>query len=237
MTFSRIVLRPIAAALLIMAAGVYVEVPGPYRALTPRAFGLSEVAPGIFIDRPVRAPEFLPLIRRSEDLSAAFFGRSEVRPRYVLCTSGTCQNTFGFRAVGLTIGYHLVLIAPAGLNEQTLTHERVHVDLHALMGPLDLINPRFPTWFDEGLASFLAGDTFAWRPRTTRDADWVTAAWRLDDWLKLRKTRPVAELYSAARTLVAEIAARAGRDGLRQLVARVAGGADFDTEYRALIRR
>ncbi len=235
MSLSRLIIRPLSAGILIIAFGCYIEIPGPYRALTPGAFGLSEVSPRVFTDNPAKAPELRALIRKAKTNSARFFGPSDIVPRHVICTTEPCAEIFAMKALGLAIGYHFVLIAPDGINERTLTHERAHIDLHSHMGPLDTINPRFPHWFDEGLASHIAsGNRFPKRD-DARDADWVRAARTLAEWNTLTRSRTPNRTYKAAARLVGEIEQKAGRHGLQTLVSRVAGGADFTSLYEAII--
>ena len=213
------------------------EVPGPYRALTPVSWGLSEVSPGVYVDDPRKGPEIRALLRKARTNSAAFFGSNDVEPRYIICTTLQCSETFGLQALGLAIGYHLVLIAPRGVNERTMTHERAHIDLHARMGLIDLWKPRFPHWFDEGLASYVAGETRLGGTPNPRQADWIRGAQTWSQWRTVVRARSARTAYSAATQLVSELAAKSGRSGLKTLVDRVALGADFTSEYEAMLGR
>lgn len=223
--------------MFILALGIYIEVPGIYRVLTPKAFGMTEIAPRIFIDDPREGPEVLSLLRKARTDSAGFFGSVDVDPRTVICTTRQCAETFAIETLGLAVGYHLVLIAPRGVNIRTLTHERAHIDLHAKMGLLNLARRPYPYWFDEGLASHVAGDNRLSRPANPRDADWVRAAQRLSQWNRLSISRSPQQVYGAAARLVEEIEDSRGRGGLKNLIEDVAGGADFTTTYEAMIRR
>lgn len=235
MSFSRIVLRPVSAGILIIALGFYIEIPSPFRVLTPTYFGAVKVSPGLYTDAPKRAPEFRAMIRKAKTNSAKYFGSSDHSPRMVICTTRKCAKAFGLKALGLTVGYHVVLIGPGGVNERTMTHERAHVDLHALLAPIDLLGPRFPHWFDEGLASLVAGDRRFVRSNNPRDADWIKAARTFGQWNALTRARSVSQTYGAATVLVSEIQRKAGNKGLMDLVQRVAGGASFDKEYARIM--
>ena len=227
-------LRPLAVGLLIIIAGIYIEKPGPYRVLTPEAFGLTEVAAGVFTDEPRQAPELLSLIRKARSNSAVFFGTTGASPRIVVCRTRDCAQTFDLRTLGLAAGYHYMLIGPQGVNERTLTHEFAHIDLHATQGLLQQATNRYPLWFDEGLASYVAGDQRFLRG-SARDAAWVRWAYNSRRWNQLIDQRSVRDVYGAATGLVTEVAERHGEGGLKDLVRRVAEGADFDTEYARMM--
>lgn len=61
---------------------------------------------------------------------------------------------------GLAYGKALVLIgalAWQNANPETIiTHELLHAELHKSLTLRDISVPRFPMWFDEGLASWIA---------------------------------------------------------------------------------
>ncbi|MDF0600343.1 hypothetical protein P1J78_06350 [Psychromarinibacter sp. C21-152] len=232
------ILRAVTMAALVGGALAFAAVPSPYRAFTPESYGLTEISPTLYIDAPEAADRVAALIARAEANTRAFFGPLETDPVWVVCTAAACADRLGMRANGLTYGFHLIVVGPGGVNETILTHERVHAELHRHLDVSDILSPRFPAWFDEGLAAYLSGDPRLRQPADPRDADWIRAA---DDWLgwnDLRDSADWRDRYGAAARLVAEIEERAGRDGLRALVARVGeDGADFETEWHRLTGR
>ena len=217
---------------LVAGGMAYAAVPGWHRALTPGVFGLTRISPNAYIDDPAQGARVLALIARAEETSGAFFGPTTANPMYVICTAAPCHEAFGSPPRGLTLGSHIILISPSGVNELILTHERIHADLHSFMGITDIMNQRFPAWFDEGLSSFLTGDHRLTLPRRARDADWIRTAKSFRDWGAINQRRDWRETYGAAYRLVAEIEAAVGRDGLRALIRDVADGADFDASLR-----
>jgi hypothetical protein len=228
--------RALSAAALIMLAGIYITQPGPWRALTPAAFGLTEVGPRVYSDAPAQGRAIMALIERSRNRAEALFGPGGWQPTYVVCTAAPCTRTFGFDAAGLTIGYHLVLIAPSGLNDEVMLHERIHVALHRRMGPIDLVFPRFPNWFDEGLATLWSRP-----PRVRGRGDPQAAAWVREgatwaSWQRLTTERPVDDVYNAAALLVGDLQDRIGRGGILDLIGKVAAGGDFDALYAQALR-
>lgn len=220
-------------ALCVLAVAV---VPGPHRVVAPTSFGLTQVGPGVFTDEPSRGDAFLAMLAQADQNAAAFFGRAHPRWRVVLCTTRTCQEAFGLTARAMALADLAILVAPSGLRPATLHHEQIHIELAARMGPAEAIVPRYPAWFNEGLATYLSGTPGVKGPARVADAQWITSARTALGWRMAKRGRSPAEYYGAARRNVAEIDARLGRDGLRALVEDVANGADFDAALQAALR-
>ncbi len=248
MTFSRqrciggrlvwALLRALTAAALVFATLAIAAVPSPYRAFVAEPYGLTQISPTLYLDDPAEADRVAALIAKAEANTVAFFGDLQTDPVWVICTASACEAALDMRANGMTFGYHLIVVGPKGVSEMILTHERVHSEFHRHLDLTDIWAPRFPAWFDEGLAAHLSGDTRLRQPADPRDADWIRAAHRLLDWNALRGKADWRDRYGAAARLVAEIEEIAGQDGLRALITRVGdGGADFQTEWSALTGR
>ena len=231
-------LKAALAAALVFAALALAAVPSPYRAFVAEPYGLTQISPTLYLDDPAEAGRVAALIARAEANTAAFFGELQTDPVWVICTASACGDALDMRANGMTFGYHLIVVGPRGVSEMILTHERVHSELHRHLDLTDIWAPRFPAWFDEGLAAHLSGDARLRQPSDPRDADWIRAAQRLWDWNALRGQADWRDRYGAAARLVAEIEDIAGQDGLRALITRVGEeGADFQTEWSALTGR
>ena len=96
---------------------------------------------------------------------------------------------------------------------------------------LCVYNPKFPQWFDEGLASYISQDTrlsFVAKPNHIKNAR------NLKEWRKLNSAETWQQNYSAAWTLVKAVADTDGIGVLQDLVRRVENGEDFDVLWRAL---
>lgn len=223
--------------ILALIAGVIaaVVVPGPQRAFFPGTFGLTEIAPNVWTDAPERAEVLTAMVMAAEATSAQVFSSPAPRPRTVLCATPDCRAAFGIPGRAITLADLAIVVAPDGLNPRTLLHERIHVELHALMGPLDALTPRFPSWFNEGLATHLSGTPAVRRPANPRTADWIKSADTPLAWRQMRRGRTPNEYYAASARLVEELDDRLGRDGLVALIERVARGADFGAEYRRIL--
>lgn len=223
-----ILLRSALAAAILAGALAFALVPNPLRAFTPDLFGLPQVAPNLHIDAPDRAETVLALIAAAEAHTRAVFGPLRADPKWIVCTTRACADALGLAPNGLTYGAHVIVIGPGGVSEMVLTHERVHAELHRSLSPRDLLGPRFPAWFDEGLAAHVSGDSRLFRPADPRAADWIRAAEDFFSWRRLREGRDWRDSYGAAATLVAEIERRLGADGLRTLIETVEAGTPFD---------
>ena len=210
-------------AALVAAAAL----PGSHRFVWPAAYGLSEIAPNVWTDRPERAGTYLDLIGTARGRVEGFFGDEAPRPVMVLCATRACARAFGIGGNGLSMADLAVMVAPGGLTPGTLTHEMTHSRLHRSMGLRNLVRQPYPTWFDEGLATHVANHprgggavTAASRERVRE----VTRFWQLRaafDELGVGRT------YGSAAAEVALIEREAGRAGLLELIARAEAGEPF----------
>ncbi|MEL6643172.1 MAG: hypothetical protein AAFQ79_04495 [Pseudomonadota bacterium] len=222
---------------LLAALVVGAALPGPHRILAPTAFGLTEIAPQIWTDAPAQASDLLPLTDRARARVSAFFGDTPPRATLVLCATRACAVTFGIGGNGLSIADNLILVSPGGLTLGTVTHEMTHSRLHRSMGPRNLIRQPYPTWFDEGLATHVAdhpkwnGEVTAAHRARVRE---VRRFWQLR---RAFNTLGVGRTYRAAAAEVAAIEARAGRDGLLELIDRAEAGERFDRVLAEVLDR
>jgi len=214
-----------------------VALPGPHRVVAPGLYGLTEVAPDIWTDAPARAGAFGDLVEVSRRRVTDFFGEAPPRQAIVLCSTATCARDFGIGGNGLSLGRMAVMVAPGGLTTGTLTHEMTHSRLHRSMGVRNIVRQPYPTWFDEGLATHVAGHP-AWPGRIT-DADRarvreVRRFWQLGDAFR---ELGVGRTYKAAAAEVARIERQAGRAGLLDLIARAEAGERFEVVLAELLAR
>ncbi|NNL18708.1 MAG: hypothetical protein HKP37_08220, partial [Boseongicola sp.] len=72
---------------IFMALVVGVAVPGTHRFLWPEAYGLTEIAPNVWTDRPERAGDYLELAESAQGRVERFFGDTAPRGVLVLCAS------------------------------------------------------------------------------------------------------------------------------------------------------
>lgn len=202
-------------------------IPGTHRIVFPASFGLTEIDPGTWTDAPHRADELRALTGNARNNVADFFGDAWRKPNLVLCTTRNCARNFGIGGNGLSVPRLGIFVSPGGLTEGTLTHEMTHFRLHRRFGPRNILAQPFPTWFDEGLATHVANHP-SWRGTVTDTARArirkVQRFWQWDD---AYRALGVGQAYGTAGAEVARIEARAGRDGLLDLIARAEAGEDF----------
>ena len=219
------------ALLILSATAAYAALPGPHRALTPKLFGLHKIAPNTYSDAPDKAHTHLALMSAARLQAAEFFGPLTTNPRHILCTTTDCAERFGLFGRGLNYGFHLNFIGPRGMNVSIITHELGHSELHRTMGFSDIYNPKFPQWFDEGLASYISQDT---RLSFVAKPDHIKNARNLKEWREINSAETWQQNYSAAWTLVKTVADTKGIGVLQNLVRRVENGEDFDMLWRAI---
>lgn len=214
-----------------------VAVPGSHRMLLPSAYGMSEIAPRVWTDAPGRAGELLALVETSRALVTDFLGGTAPNPHLILCASRTCARSFGIKGNGASIAYIAVLASPGGLTQGTLTHEMTHSRLHRSMGIRNLVRQPYPTWFDEGLATHVAGHP-RWQGEVTRSArQRVRQVRHFWQWDNAYRDLGVGRAYMAAAAEVADIERRAGRAGLLELIARAETGEKFNTVLQDVLAR
>lgn len=222
-------LRASLAALIALAAYGYVT-PGPQQAIWPSLHGWSEIAPNVFTDDPEKSSDILALTESADREVAAFFGALKSTPRIVICTKEPCvrQLIRGNPAPrGLTYGAHLIIIAPKGVDQTIITHERTHAELHKMARLSDLWDQRIPAWFDEGLATWLSGAADV-TPPTPEDRARIEQVISFRDWGPAVHEMTWQRAYGAAQALVADMAEAKGPEALRTLIAQVEGGEPFD---------
>ena len=213
---------------LVAALLLSLPFPGLHRALYPEAFGLVEIAPRVWTDAPGRADELLSLAGGARGDVAAFFGDDPPRPTLILCATRDCAMAFGVGGNGLTVADMIIAVAPGGLTRGTLTHEMTHARLHRRMGLGTILRQPYPTWFDEGLATYVANHP-SWRGTVTADARLrVRRVERFWNWRGAMDDLGVGLAYRAAAAEVGAIDERAGREGLLDLIARAEAGGDFE---------
>ena len=211
--------------------------PGTHRVLSPGSFGLTEVADRVWTDAPERAGEIVGLVETSRERVGSFFGDAPSNPTLILCATRTCARDFGIGGNGLSIADLAVMVSPGGLTVGTLTHEMTHSRLHRSMGLRNLVDHPFPTWFDEGLATYVAGHP-RWPGRTTAEARArVRQTSHFWQWGDTMRELGVGRAYAAAAAEVAQMEALAGRSGLLELIARAEAGEDFEILESEITRR
>ncbi|MCI2399372.1 hypothetical protein [Aliiroseovarius subalbicans] len=199
------------------------------RALRSSPPGVVQIAPNVFIDDRVKAEKALRDLEQARAQVARFFGPAQSDPRIILCTTAPCKTTYlgkgGPR--GKTWAYHVVALGPKGVNRMIMAHELSHAELHRRMGLRDVLDHRFPSWFDEGLASYISRDDRLSAPTPERIAR-IKQVRTARQWGRVVTQLGWKQAYGAAMVLVEDVAQAGGDKALRHLITEVMTGADFD---------
>ncbi len=219
--------------LTVAASVAYAAVPTPYRAMTPTFFGAAHIGGPLYTDAPKRAEELRELYKESRSNVSGKLGAFRHDPaRVILCTTTDCQRRFGFGTRGLALGKQAILLGPKGINAMILTHELVHIHIKADVTARDYVAPRFPAWFDEGLATLLSED-----PRLTRyapeDAAWILEAQTFRDWRRMTTDDTWRDTYGAAQSMLREIHTQIGWDGINDILRKTTSPRSFQKALEA----
>lgn len=161
----RLSLLAILAGALLGAAALLWVLPALRGALVPRAFGLEQTAPGIWVEARMTPPARAALVAEIDAARAriaAFYGAPRAHLRVLACDSNACERALGGRgaaAVTYSAGaVSVVRTGPRGRDPVILTHELAHAETHARLGLWGQITGRMPIWFDEGLSVLISAD-------------------------------------------------------------------------------
>jgi hypothetical protein len=200
-------------------------------------------------------PAELETLRSAWDVAARSlqiaFETVRCSPVVVFCRSAACKMAFGaspeaaaaddlgFASAqvvledGSLVPSAVVVTGPVTATPRILTHELVHAEMKA-WAPYD----RLPTWFNEGTATFLAGEPHCAPNAPPNDFEVERLVTKTQWQRHLKKTRRTLETYCAARQAVERWLVRfdgehARAEALKTLMAAVAGGTPFDEAFKA----
>jgi hypothetical protein len=210
--------RAITNTIFVVIGILYLTQPNVYRALTPSIFGIEQVAPKIFTDQPAKTDEIKRAITASKSYVSSFFPTQTADPTYIVCFTSQCEQVFGNLPLGLTLGYHRIIISSRGFDRRIFNHERVHVDLHSLLNLGDTFTPRYPMWFNEGLAEFLSGSNCQGVRPNFQEIQRIQRAETMRDWNVIVSDRQFRRHYGAACRAVEQISQKIGKSRLSELV-------------------
>lgn len=158
------------ALLLFLVAGALFFFNGTEigRLLTVRQRGFTQISADVYLQSELENPEISSeILRRCQEARRNvenFWGDTlRGKPVFIFAEDRERLYPLGFqqqdRAVTVTYVYngaHSYVLAPLSLiNQNTLTHEWMHAELHARVyqGAWSMCFQDFPYWFDEGIAS------------------------------------------------------------------------------------
>lgn len=223
--------------------------------LAPEPFGLTQVAPQVYIENTADAEAKEKLgadVLRARQAIAAFYGEVRSQPSVHVCLTEQCYWRFGGRGELAKVFAYRILISPRAFNWHFIAHEWSHAEMLARLnfGAWR----RLPQWFDDGVAVAVSQapehSEEHWQylrdkhiPRPTRQelysyqslSAWIDAVVRFgDNRNRERKARGEPEihsLYTAAGHEVRLWLTQVGRPGLLAIIDKLNQGADFAAIY------
>lgn len=195
---------------------------------TVRGRGVTVLAP-IATD-PALAQQALAVVSEGLARSARLFGvdpRDEltvfVYPDADAMRRATCAQRWSGAIFNGALHTDAVTLSHEVAARRALTHESAHAALHAALG-------RIPTWLDEGLAQYVAGDEGPahWHSYEVmvREHTWVPFASMNDAFLVIEDASDAGLVYHQSLAMVLWLVEQRGERGIADAVAWLAGGGD-----------
>ncbi len=127
----------------------------------PKAFGMDEVTPTLYVE-PTMSSELRLQLQRQIELGRIqthqFYGGIVTNPYFVACLTNECAERFGsYGQRAAAYGDMAIRLTAKGLAAQLVAHEWSHAELYRRVGGW-LNARRIPRWFDEGVAVIVANE-------------------------------------------------------------------------------
>jgi hypothetical protein len=225
-------LAALAGVLALLAIAFIFVYPAAATAACPQCFGFVRADDDLFVERDTPSEirqQTKDIVAQARQRVQAFYGPSLGKPSILVCETNDCyRRMHGGRSRGMALSTFALVLSPRGANATIAAHELSHIELHSRIGALRAYRGAVPAWFDEGLAVVVSDDSRYLKPEGQLDRCRETSDEPLPltqrEWLR----RGNDHLYTIAACRVSRwLAANGGRDGLMQLVQRVADGEDF----------
>ena len=225
--------------------------------LAPQSFGLTAVAPNIYVEAGADETTRIKLsqaMERAENAIRVAYGSVQSNPIVSACISEGCYEGFGGGRGSIAKVYgNRILLSPRGLDWHFLAHEWSHDEIRTRLTLSAWLH--MPQWFDEGVAVAISeapehSETH-WQllvasniPRPTTEElhslkslrQWLEAVHRYGEDKNIeRKVKGETEIrpvYSAAGHEIRPWLAKAGSAGLLAFIARMNDGEDFEFAYQ-----
>lgn len=224
--------------------------------LAPESFGLTPVAPNIYVEAgadEVARGNLREAMDKAEEAIRGAYGSVNSRPAVHACITERCYEAFGGRGSVAKVYGDRILLSPRGLNWHFLAHEWSHAEMSTRLTFFAWM--RMPRWFDEGMAVAISDapehSENHWQylvasniPRPTREElhtfrslrQWLDAVHRYGEDKNIeRKAKGEPEIrpvYSAVGHELRPWLAKAGSPGLLAFIARMNDGEDFESAYQ-----
>lgn len=204
----------------------------------PGCFGFEPLYGDIFVEPAIsdsQRAQLTDALHDGEKKVADFYGDLDEAPRILVCITDICAKRLGSGgAKGVSFATVGIRLAPSGINDVIIAHERSHIELHGRVGLIRFILGAVPAWFDEGLAVIVSDDPRYLLPKGAADRCRQELAGSLpvnvEEWN--RAASADHDLYARAACRVSRwIDANGGRSAVFALLAALAAGGKFDQIY------
>lgn len=196
------------------------------------SFHLKQVSPKVYVDPGMSQDDISRILRdlkKSKEIVGSYFDGIESSPTILFIESKEMLRKYGdiSGATYDTVLGNYILFGPRGFHTEIIAHELVHAELRSRIS-----NNKIPTWFDEGLATFIDGrfqsEINKWKiekRESKRVYEWTTQELFRDS------NDPILNRYKLAAYEVDKWYEEKGSQRLSQLISQLNDGTDFSSAY------
>ncbi|HSC46959.1 MAG TPA: hypothetical protein VLG68_02615 [Gammaproteobacteria bacterium] len=228
--------------LLLTAVLMFFTVRPLEAAACPRCFGLTELASGVYGETGLSdeaRQHTLQTVAAAEERVGRFYGGLQHVPRVLACATPGCYRRIGGSGTRVgSVGTFTLMVSPEGMDVVLISHELSHVELHGRVGVLHMSAGAVPAWFDEGVAVLVSDDPVYLAPPRKGMADRCTSGPTPDmpvepgEWRDALQQEGEVMYARAACQVDLWMISKGGPAAVPALLAKVAGGEDFDAVYK-----
>lgn len=217
--------------------------------LAPVSFGLTQIAPNVFVEQSMSEPQRESLLKAIESARKRihlYYGSVLSTPEFIACATEECFISLGgITSRAKAYGESKILLSPRGLTVPIIAHEWSHAELYSKVEGFFGIST-IPRWFDEGLAVVVSNEPThsetVWQEINLQGLSCPDIAMlqSRNDWLGATRKHGDAsfnkEGYSVVYSCVGHEVRRwyrnAGRSGLAHFIETIRYNKPFEDAYR-----
>ncbi len=230
-------------AIIVVGLAVAFAESNPYlfRCLVLSRFLLDEIETGVYVEPTMGSVARVDLqsdVRHAGERVQGLFG-DQIGEPVILAGELETFRQFGagsgddFSITRTSPIADYVVLGRQGANVDCISHEMVHVEMHARLGWWKYHHEAIPAWFEEGAAMYVDDRPAFNEEQYQRVTNHGATALPLNT-IASKSSFYEGDRYRAyltAKHVFAEWYRSAHREGLAQLVSRVRDGEDFDSVY------
>jgi hypothetical protein len=226
-------------ALVLTAGGVILVVkPAAIAEHCPQCFGFRAIGSGIYVqDDATASPEQIAReVRSAGGQVKNLFGTSLPPVRVLICSTELCyRRVEGRGGISKAVSWwdRALIVSPRGQNVTIMAHEFTHIEFRHLLGMTAYA--KVPSWFDEGLAVYVADDRRYLAPIGSQTRCLVSGGDTLPtshaDWWGVMTRNPARAYALAACRVSAWMDQNGGRNGLLEQIRQLRNGQDVSFAF------